>query len=315
MKVLIADDNAMSRQMLQGLLRQWGYEAVQASDGAKAWELLQENDAPRMALLDWMMPGMTGPEVCREVRKRIAHPYAYLLLVTSREDKHDVVSGLDAGADDYLTKPYFPEELHARLRAGQRILELEDKLVATQEVLQYSATHDELTGLLNRASIAQMLRRELARTQRSGGACGVLLADLDHFKSVNDTLGHAAGDSVLREAAARLNAGVRAYDAVGRYGGEEFLIVLPGCESASLRERGENILQAFRSRAFDVPEGTLHVTLSLGGASSAGWAAPTLDMLVRTADDALYRAKRNGRDRVELASQTDLPELAAPHRS
>lgn len=299
MRILAADDSAMARHLLENLLPQWGHEVVCVSDGKSAWELLQGDNAPRMAVLDWMMPGMSGPEVCREVRKQVGRPYSYLLLVSSREDKHYVVSGLDAGADDYLTKPFYPEELNARLRVGLRILELEDKLVAAREVLQHSATHDELTGLLNRASIVDTLRRELARSHREGVSCGVLLADLDHFKSVNDSLGHSAGDCVLLEAASRLLKGIRSYDSVGRYGGEEFLIVLPGCALANLRTRAEQLLEAFRGSSFVTPEGTLRVTMSMGAVSSFGAPVPTPDALVRSADRALYAAKGNGRDRVE----------------
>lgn len=310
MKVLIADDNAVSRMLLERLLSKWGYEVIQANDGAKAWEFLQAEDPPRLLILDWMMPGMSGPEVCLEARKRVACAYAYILLVTSKEDKQDVIQGLEAGADDYLTKPFFPEELRARIRVGLRILELEDKLVASADVLQYKATHDELTGLLNRASIADFLRRELERSKRNGGACGLILADLDHFKQVNDTLGHGAGDSVLREAAQRLTAGVRTYDAVGRYGGEEFLVVLPGCDLASLRQRAENILQGFRTTPFGAPELSIAVRVSMGAACSSSWGAPNLESIVRAADLALYRAKHNGRDRVELAEISEMVEPA-----
>jgi two-component system cell cycle response regulator len=309
LKVLIADDNSVSRLLLDRLLSKWGYEVIQAHDGAKAWEILQAEDPPRLVILDWMMPGMSGPEVCREARKRVAYAYAYILLVTSKEDKQDVIQGLEAGADDYLTKPFFPEELRARIRVGLRILELEDKLVAATDVLQYKATHDELTGLLNRASIADFLRRELERAKRQDGVCGVILADLDHFKSVNDTLGHGAGDSVLREAAQRLTSGVRGYDAVGRYGGEEFLIVLPGCDAMSLRQRAENILEGFRSRPFAAAETTIPVNVSLGAACSSSWNAPALESIVRAADRALYRAKHNGRDRVELAEISETAEV------
>jgi two-component system, cell cycle response regulator len=308
-KILVADDNAISRHLLRHQLQEWGYEVVQAPDGDKAWDLLKEKDAPRMALLDWMMPGQTGPELCSAIRKRVGHPYVYLVLVTTREDKQDVVSGFDAGADDYLTKPYYPEELRARLRAGQRILDLEDKLVTAQDVLHYKATHDELTGLLNRAAIADLLRRELARAQRSGNPCGVLLGDLDHFKCVNDTYGHSAGDFVLCEAAARLNSGVRPYDAVGRYGGEEFLIVLPECDLGNLRTRGENLLAAFRDRPIESPDGSIPVTISLGGAVCVGQPNTTLDSLVRAADAALYRAKANGRARVELADEPVIAQV------
>lgn len=301
MRVLIADDNPVPRLMLESLLKQWGYEVVVALDGAQAWKILQEDNPPRLAILDWMMPGMTGPEVCLEARKRIAHPYAYMLLLTSRENKGDVIRGLEAGADDYLTKPFVPEELHARLRTGLRILELEDKLVASQEVLQHKATHDELTGLLNRASIDDIIKRELARAKRAGASCGILLADLDHFKSVNDTHGHGIGDAVLREAASRLQAGVRVYDGVGRYGGEEFLMVLPGCNAAGLRERAERILDLFRASPFATSEGPIRVTISLGAVSSEGSHGESPEAFVLAADRALYRAKRNGRDRVEVS--------------
>jgi diguanylate cyclase (GGDEF)-like protein len=310
-KVLVADDNAMTRLLLQKLLPQWGYDVVTACDGARAWELLQADDSPRLAILDWMMPGMSGPNVCAEVRKRVGRPYVYLLLVTSREEKQDVVSGLQAGADDYLTKPFYPEELNARLRVGLRILELEDKLIAAHDVAQYSATHDALTGLANRASIVETLRRELARSAREGAPCGVLLGDLDHFKSVNDSLGHRAGDSVLREAAARLAAGIRPYDAVGRYGGEEFLVVLPGCDQANLHVVADHLLEAIRGSPFVMPEGTLIITISLGAASNTSGPALTPDELVRTADNSLYRAKRNGRNRVEMDNQAQKFQLEA----
>jgi two-component system, cell cycle response regulator len=309
-KVLIADDDPISRLMVEHSLKKWGYEVVSISDGTAAHQALLADDTPRMAVLDWMMPGFTGPELCYEVRQRVGRPYTYLLLVTSREGKEDVISGLNAGADDYLTKPVHPEELHARLRVGVRILELEDKLVAAQEVLQHKATHDSLTGLLNRAAIMDLLRRELARAPRENSYCGVLLADLDHFKTVNDTLGHAAGDEVLREAAARLTAGVREYDAVGRYGGEEFLLVLPGCDASALRDRAEHILASFRDRPFEAAGTPLRVTVSMGAASSADWPGVAPDALVRCADGSLYQAKRGGRDRTEVATAEQVSEPA-----
>jgi diguanylate cyclase (GGDEF)-like protein len=286
--------------MLEVLLIQWGYEVVLANDGNEAWKVLQSEASPRLALLDWMMPGMTGPEICAQARKRVGHSYTYLLLITSREDKNDTILGLEAGADDYLTKPIFPEELRARLRTGLRILDLEDQLVAAHQVQQYKATHDELTGLLNRAAITEILRRELARSKRDGTPCGVLLADLDHFKTVNDTLGHAAGDGVLRETASRLSDGVRDYDAVGRYGGEEFLIVLPGCDVEDLEICAKHILQAIRDRPIETSDGSVSVTISLGATNSGDWSRATPESLVRTADTALYIAKRQGRDRVEV---------------
>jgi len=306
--ILIADDDPVSRLLVERFLAGWGYNVVSAADGNAANQALMADDTPRLAVLDWMMPGFTGPELCREVRKRVGRPYTYVLLVTSREGKEDVISGLNAGADDYLTKPVNPEELHARLRVGVRIIELEDKLLAAQKVLQHRATHDELTGLLNRAAIVELLRRELARAPREKSCCGVLLADLDNFKTVNDTYGHGAGDEVLREAAARLTAAVREYDAVGRYGGEEFLVVLPGCDAAALRVRAEHVLTDFRDRLFVAGGESLRVTLSIGASSSADWPESDPDALVRSADGSLYRAKREGRDRAEVAMREEAQE-------
>jgi two-component system cell cycle response regulator len=310
MKVLIADDDPVSRLLVERSLKNRGYEVVSVSDGEGAHRALLADDAPRLAVLDWMMPEFTGPELCREIRQRVGRPYTYLLLVTSREGKEDVIDGLNAGADDYLTKPVHPEELHARLRVGVRVLELEDKLLAAQDVLQHKATHDALTGGLNRAAITELLRRELARAPREKSCCGILLADLDHFKAVNDTLGHAAGDEVLKEAAIRLTAGVREYDAVGRYGGEEFLLVLPGCNADALRERATQILRAFRDHSFEVDGKPLRVTLSIGAASSSEWPELAPDLLVRKADESLYQAKRAGRDRVEVSVHEPACETA-----
>jgi two-component system cell cycle response regulator len=317
--VLIAEDDPVLQHMLRTLLTKWGYEVVVAANGDAAWEILQGQDAPRLALLDWLMPGMDGVEICREARKRGAQAYRYLLLLSSKDDRVDIVDGLQSGADDYLTKPFHPDELRARLRAGERILMLEDRLVAAQQVLQFKASHDALTELLNRGAILETLQRELQRGRREKNSLGVLLLDLDHFKSINDRKGHDVGDEVLREASRRMLASVRSYDAVGRYGGEEFLILVPGCNSANARDRAEQIRVAIAGSPIETLGGLIRISASIGVASTVDGASWEADALVRAADVALYRAKRNGRNRVELAlpvessSETETPrDTVAP---
>ena len=232
MKILLADDEPIARTMLQHWLTGWGYTVVAVKDGEAAIAALQADQEIRLAVVDWVMPKVDGIQVCRHVRNGPTEPYIYVVLLTARDNKSDIVDGLDAGADDYLIKPCNPLELKVRLRAGRRVVELQEELVAAREELRYEAMHDGLTTLLNRRAVLEQLDRELRRSARSGAPVAVLMGDLDHFKAVNDTFGHAAGDAVLVEAANRMKACVRAYDSLGRIGGEEFLCVLPECSPA-----------------------------------------------------------------------------------
>lgn len=296
LQVLVAEDNPVFQSMLRAMLTKWGYDVVIARDGNEAWDILQQQGCPRLAILDWMMPGMDGVELCRRIRAMAREPYTYILLLTSRTESQDLVEGMEAGADDYLTKPFNTHELRVRMRAGMRILDLQEALLEAREALRIQATHDALTGLLNRGAILQALQTELARTAREGQPVAVLIADLDCFKHINDTRGHLAGDAVLREAAQRMRSAVRRYDCVGRYGGEEFLIVLPGCAGAGARQKAERIREAVGDRPY-VSEGeTFCVTCSIG----VSWCAPTgardADGLIRDADVALYQAKNLGRN-------------------
>jgi diguanylate cyclase (GGDEF)-like protein len=280
---------------------------VVAADGTEAWQILSGEQAPSLAVLDWMMPGYTGPELCGLVRRRAAEPYTYILLLTSRNEKDDVVEGMDSGADDYITKPFDKHELKVRLRAGTRIVDLQEQLVAAREALRVQATRDYLTQLWNRSSILEILQRELARSEREGSPVGVVVADLDHFKSINDTYGHFAGDIALQECARRMRESVRTYDAIGRYGGEEFLIVLPGIGEEDVRLHAERMRRSIRSTVVPTPEAKLNVTCSFGCASGIG-GSTTAEALIRAADDALYRAKRGGRDKVVLADSLKHPQ-------
>jgi diguanylate cyclase (GGDEF)-like protein len=301
-RILIAEDDPVSRRLLEATLKKWGYEVVVCPDGTTAWQVLQQPDAPSLAILDWMMPGMDGVQVCREVRKRASEPYIYLLLLTAKNQKSDIIAGLEAGADDYIIKPFDASELRMRLRAGRRILDLQAELIFAREELREQATRDSLTRLWNRAAILDILQRELERAKRNDTVVSIILADLDHFKRINDTYGHLAGDAVLREAARRMQAAVRPYDGIGRYGGEEFLLVLPNCDASGAVTLGERLRLAVGSEAMVLAEGVIPVTLSLGVATSEGM--EDVQTFIAAADAALYRAKEGGRNRLELATLT-----------
>lgn len=305
-RILIAEDDPVSRRILDSFLKKWGYQVEVCEDGKAAWNILQQEDAPHFAILDWMMPGMDGVEICRKVRERRQQPHTYIILLTAKGRKEDIVEGLETGADDYLTKPFDAQELKARVRAGLRILELQDELLRAREALREQATHDDLTGLWNRRELLAMIQRELARTHREKSAMALIMTDLDHFKQVNDTYGHRAGDAVLREAARRMASLVRVYDMVGRYGGEEFLIALPGCRAADARSQAERLRAAVAAEPFNTPAGVIAVTLSLGVAAVDGGTEVGAEALIHAADAALYRAKRGGRNRLEVADPSEM---------
>ena len=301
MKILIADDDAMSRRLLQKTLERFDYQVIAVENGMLAKDQLCRQDGPRLALLDWVMPELDGPGVCQEVRKKADHSYVYMVLLTSKESKEDTVAGLESGADDYLTKPFNPEELKARLRTGVRILDLEDKLVEAREEMRFRATHDPLTRLWNRGVIMDLLSRELSRSFREGTNIAVILGDLDHFKKVNDTHGHLVGDEVLLETARRLLASVRSYDYIGRYGGEEFLMILSNCDARHAFARADQIRKAICGKPMHTAAGPLTATMSLGLLLSKDWGARPVGEVLNEVDAALYAAKAAGRDCVKLA--------------
>ena len=310
MRILIAEDDQVSRRVLEARLVQWGYQVLAARDGDEAWQILQSADAPRLAILDWMMPGMDGTELCRRLRQKGHTPYTYVILLTALSGEENLCEGMDAGADDYLTKPFRVNELRVRLRAGRRIIDLQDELIAAREALQLKAAHDHLTGLWNHEEVMACLERELVRAGRGGGPVGVIMADIDHFKLVNDSFGHLAGDAVLRAVAQKMLHGMRPYDHVGRYGGEEFLVVLPGCNGENAGALAERLRLAICSAPFDTSEGLIPVTISLGVTVSCA-AELGAGALVRGADQALYRAKEKGRNRVEMGVVA-LPRIKEP---
>jgi two-component system, cell cycle response regulator len=318
MRILIADDDVLSRRMLELTLQKLGHEVIVVSGGAEALQQLSVADAPRLAILDWVMPELDGLDVCRLLRKR-QDPYVYVILLTARSEHKDIVTAFDADVDDFLAKPFDASELRARLRSGARILELQEGLLRSQEELRRQATHDHLTGTLTRRAVVHQLDLELRRAARDGSSIAVLLADLDHFKRVNDEYGHSAGDAVLLEAAARMRSVLRGHEAIGRYGGEEFLIVLPNCGPSEAATVAARACLALSTTPIEAAGSTLRMTMSVGIATAPVGADSARD-LVDSADQALYRAKAAGRNRFGMCGQTftpsaDIPASVAAFRS
>lgn len=290
MRIMLVEDSAIERQQIGCYLKEWNLDFVAAENGAEAWSLLQSPDPPSLVLLDWMLPGLDGIELCQRIRTLGANgTYFYTVMLTAKDRKQDLLTAMAAGADDYLAKPVDPSELKARILVAKRILDL-------QQSLRFAATHDFLTKLLNRAEILASLKRELSRSERENKPVAIIMADLDHFKKVNDSLGHAAGDAVLRELAERLKSDLRPYDLAGRYGGEEFLIVLPNCNLAVATRRANEIRCLVCKDAVVTTFAPVPVTLSIGVTASEWTQNLTIEDLLQQADEALYSAKKNGRN-------------------
>lgn len=298
MKVLVADDSLVMRRLLQATLEGWGFEVVCVNDGAQAWEALLQPNAPRIAILDWIMPVHTGPEVCEMVRKQRTGEYIYLILLTSKSQREDIVEGMGAGADDYVVKPFEKSELEVRLRAGRRIVDLQEELMRAQEALREQAMRDWLTNCWNRRAIVETLEREVERAVREGRPLSLLMLDLDHFKQINDSRGHVAGDDALREVVRRIGTCMRSYDALGRYGGEEFMVVLPGCDEVCAISHAERLRRVIADEPMLLDGKGGRVTASFGASTGTPDQSYNVDHLIRAADEALYEAKRSGRNRV-----------------
>lgn len=291
LSVLVAEDNAVMQTVIKFMLSSWGYEPILTVNGAEAWDILRGDDAPRLALLDWMMPGLEGVEVCRRVRAAAKEPYTYLMLLSGRTDSSDLIRAMDAGADDYVRKPFDAEELRVRLNAGRRIIQLQEQLVAAREELRDRAMRDSLTGLLNHAHILRTLQDAMQRDE----PVAVLLADLDRFRQINDSFGHPAGDQVLREFCRRFQMALPSGAALGRYGGQEFLAVLPRCDSPAAREWAEKLRAAVGGETFAAGAAAFPVTCSVGIAACENPYTSDAATLLRQVDEALFWAKREGR--------------------
>lgn len=301
MQILVVDDDPLTLHMVVYRLRQWGHEVISCTEGDTAWKVLEKGTVPNVAILDWMMPGINGPDLCRRIRARSDCPYVYIVMLTGRNNPDDLIAGLDAGADDYLTKPFHLGELDARLRAGKRIVDLQNELITARETLRIQAMQDPLTQILNHGAIVDRLSREIDRSHREHQSLSLILADLDGFKNVNDSYGHVVGDQVLVEVARRMRNCLRSYDAIGRYGGEEFLMVLPNSEASQAVRLAERIRVAVSQEPFRFRNLDLTVTVSQGVTT---WTEPhpiPIERLIQSADGALYLVKNSGRNGVEYS--------------
>jgi len=300
MQVLVVDDSAVYRKLVSDHLRAWGFSVTVAEDGSQASAVLERADSPKLVLLDWVLPDIEGIELCQRIRAAgSSRPYIYVILLTSKDGRQDMLHAMEAGADDYLVKPFDESELRARLLVGKRILNLQDELVQAREAMRHAATHDSLTELLNRGEVFNMLHRELERARRDRKPVSVILADIDHFKQVNDTLGHLFGDQALQEVARRLRSGLRVYDSIGRYGGEEFLLILPGCDLQDAVARANELRELVASAPVAALDMEKAIRVSMGVAVSENMGTEEVEAMLSRADAGLYKAKENGRNRVE----------------
>jgi diguanylate cyclase (GGDEF)-like protein len=318
MRILVVDDDPLTLHMVVYRLRQWGHEVISCTDGDSAWKVLEGGMIPNVAILDWMMPGLNGPELCQKIRSKKDCPYVYIVLLTGRNNPEDLIVGLDAGADDYLTKPFHLGELEARLRAGKRIVDLQNELISARETLRIQAMQDPLTQILNHGAILDALLNEINRAQREHQPLSLILADLDGFKNVNDSYGHVAGDQVLIEVSRRMRNCLRSYDAIGRYGGEEFLIVLQNSDDSQALRLAERIRVAVCSEPFRFHHVDLTVTVSQGVTTWTNPDSVPIEQLIQAADRALYGVKNSGRNGVQhvqfdyLAGESLAPMFVSP---
>lgn len=309
MKILVADDDRLSLRLLEHALTQWGHQVVVRADGEGAWRCLRQGGVS-LVISDWRMPGMDGLELTRKVRER-GGTYTYVILLTGEDGREEFLTAMEAGIDDYLTKPVDFDELRARLAVGKRVLDLQEELRRALAVSEKLARTDVLTGLLNRRTILERGDEAFVQAIRQGYPLSVVMADVDHFKQVNDRYGHPVGDRALAAVAGALHAGLRRYDLLGRYGGEEFLAILPGCAAVEMAKVAERMRKAVAEREVEVDGGQIRLTCSFGVASAGPDDLPHIANLIQIADDRLYRAKARGRNCVECHGTTSVEETVS----
>jgi diguanylate cyclase (GGDEF)-like protein len=300
-QVLVVDDSAVYRKLVEHALESQPFSLLFAKTGLEALTLFQQH-SPSLVITDWMMPDFSGLQLCEHIRADAKRSYTYIIVVTAKSEKDSVVKGLAAGADDYLTKPFDPEELLARVGVGSRTVELHREIAAKNQMLEEMAHTDSLTGLPNRRAIEEWAGRQLRGAARHGFSLWVVHADLDCFKKINDSYGHDAGDTVLRKFGGLLQSHTRASDICGRMGGDEFLLVITHVESKQIQLTVERLRDQFASTEFAFAGGSARMTASFGISGFSGREAPEFSVLVKAADQALYCAKRAGGNQVKIAA-------------
>jgi diguanylate cyclase (GGDEF)-like protein len=301
LQILVVDDSRVSRKVLEHALSAEPYTLLFAESGEEALRLFHEQK-PAVVIMDWMLPDSSGPELCQRIRADAQNSYTYIILLTSMTEKDSVVKGLTAGADDYLTKPFDASELLARIGVGRRMIDLHREIEEKNRLLEEAARADHLTGLANRRAIEEWAIRQLRGAARHGFPLWVVLTDLDSFKNINDTHGHEVGDAVLKKFAEILKENTRASDLCGRWGGDEFLMILTHVEKENVELPLDRLRKQFGSQIFSFNGQKIKLTASFGIAGFQSGEAPELGALVRQADRALYAAKRAGRDQVKVES-------------
>ena len=297
MKILIVEDELIFRRMVKKYLLEAGYDIVEAEDGQAAWELYKQTPF-QLVITDWMMPGFDGPALVQKIRTSGQKSYTYIIMLTAMDDKDNIVLGLESGADEYLTKPFNSRELIARVASGMRILRLEEELMQARMQTEALAMHDGLTGLLNRRAIEEYAEAEFNMAGRKGRQLSAVLIDIDHFKNVNDQFGHKFGDHALQQVAKILTEELRTYDRIGRWGGEEFILILPETQLADAATVAERVRIRTAATQISLENGesfSIHISL---GVACTSRQFQSLTKLIDAADQALYQAKQTGRNRV-----------------
>jgi len=311
MKILLAEDIAVTRKLVKKILENKGYEVVEAGDGQEAWEIFQkEKEKINIALVDWMMPRLNGLQLCKKIKATKSQGYTYTIFLTGKVDIDNVVEGLEAGADDYVTKPFDKRELVSRVDVGSRYVHLQQKLREANHKLHILSITDGLTRILNRRALLERLEEELYRASRENAFFCLIMLDIDHFKRVNDEYGHQAGDKVLVEVVNRVKSELRPYDIIGRYGGEEFVVGILGADRGMGLKKAEDFRRCVEEKEFKYSDKKLKITISLGVTcqkieGTKNNIPQLLDNLTKKADDALYKAKETGRNKVICFCDSD----------